>query len=332
MTYRKLNNVILLNPLEYRGIRRAKRVKRANEEMNEIDKIKAQFPKKSHTTDYCLTHLYTKPWLNLPKTYGYFLAHPNDFEKDMLELRERFFFGPKITVPASFKAYENVYVPTTTFWKVYCTEFLVHRNGMYSCDYKAIDRDFLNINTNKYVLGVYNKEDNSDFRIFTKEDFDKECEWFANNDMGSLTSIDKFSSIDLNINHKLAKIARENMRNKIKAILALLYKNKNKNNNMIDRDVLKLETELFNQSEINGKRPFFVYVYETLMLLYLIDPSSSLYDFTSFYQQLFLTARGYRTQGTGYDKIVEMSKKLYDAIPTLYLLSKPQKTIDIISS
>ena len=325
MTYRKLNNVILLNPLEYRGIRRAKRVKRANEEMNEIDKIKAQFPKKSHTTDYCLTHLYTKPWLNLPKTYGYFLAQPNDFEKDMLELKERFFFGSKITLPISFKAYENVYIPTTTFWKVYCTEFLVHRNGMYSCDYKAIDRDFLNINTNKYVLGVYNKEDNSDFRIFTKEDFDKECEWFANNDMGSLTSIDKFSSIDLNINHKLAKIARENMRNKIKAILALLYKNKNKNNNMIDRDVLKLETELFNQSEINGRRPFFVYVYETLMLLYLIDPSSSLYDFTSFYQQLFLTARGY-------DKIVEMSKRLYDAIPTLYLLSKPQKTIDIISS
>jgi hypothetical protein len=79
----------------------------------------------------------------------------------MLELRERFFFGPKITVPASFKAYKNVYVPTTTFWKVYCTEFLVHRNGMYSCDYKAIDRDFLNINTNKYVLGVYNKEDNT---------------------------------------------------------------------------------------------------------------------------------------------------------------------------
>ena len=325
MTYRKLNNVILLNPLEYRGIRRAKRVKRANEEMNEIDRIKAQFPKKSHTIDYCLTHLYTKPWLNLPKTYGYFLAHPNDFEKDMLELKERFFFGSKITVPASFKAYENVYVPTTTFWKVYCTEFLVHRNGMYSCDYKTIDRDFLNINTNKYVLGVYNKEDNSDFRIFTKEDFDKECEWFANNDMGSLTSIDKFSSIDLNLNHKLAKIARENMRNKIKAILALLYKNKNKNNNMIDRDVLKLETELFNQSEINGRRPFFVYVYETLMLLYLIDPSSSLYDFTSFYQQLFLTARGY-------DKIVEMSKRLYDAIPTLYLLPKPQKTIDIISS
>ncbi len=325
ITYRKLNNVILLNPLEYRGIRRAKRVKRANAEMNEIDKIKAQFPKKSHTIDYCLTHLYTKPWLNLPKSYGYFLAHPNDFEKDMLELKERFLFGSKIIPSASFKAYENLYMPTTTFWKVYCTEFLVYRNGMYSCDYKAIDRDFLNLNTNKYVLGVYNKENNDDFRIFTKEDFDKECEWFENNDMGSLTTIDKFSSIDLNLNHKIAKPAREYMRNKIKAILALLYKNKNKNNNMIDRDVLKLETELFNQTEINGKRPFFVYVYETLMLLYLIDPASPLYDFTSFYQQLFLTSKSN-------DKLVEMSKRLYDAIPTLYLLPSPQKTIDIINS
>ncbi len=325
MTYRKLNNVILLNPLEYRGIRRAKRVKKANEQINEIDRIKAQFPKKSHTIDYCLTHIYTKPWLNLPQSYGYFLAHPNDIEKDMLDLKERFLFGSRITPSASFKAYENVYMPTTTFWKVYCTEFLVHRNGMYSCDYKAIDRDFLNLNTNKYVLGVYNKETNDDFRIFTKEDFDKECEWFENNDMGSLTTIDKFSSIDLNLNHKLAKASREYMRNKIKAILALLYKNKNKNNNMIDRDVLKLETELFNQCEINGKRPFFVYVYETLMLLYLIDPASPLYDFTSFYQQLFLTSKGY-------DRIVEMSKKLYDAIPTLYLLPSPQKTIDIITS
>ena len=325
MTYRKLNNVILLNPLEYRGVRRAKRVKKANEEMNEIDKIKAQFPKKSHTIDYCLTHLYTKPWLNLPKTYGYFLAHPNDFEKDMLDLKERFLFGSRITPSASFKAYENVYMPTTTFWKVYCTEFLVHRNGMYSCDYKAIDRDFLNLNTNKYVLGVYNKETNDDFKIFTKEDFDKECEWFENNDMGSLTTIDKFSSIDLNLNHKISKVAREFMRDKIKAILMILYKSYGKSNNMIDRDVLKLETELFNQCEINGKRPFFVYVYETLMLLYLIDPASPLYYFTSFYQQLFLTSKSF-------DRLVRLSKTLYDAVPTLYLLPTPQKTIDIISS
>ena len=320
MTYRKLNSVILLNPLEYRGIRRAKRAKRANEEINEIDKIKAQFPKKSHTIDYCLTHLYTKPWLNLPKTYGYFLAHPNDFEKEMLDLKERFLFGSKITAPSSFKAYENIYMPTTTFWKVYCTVFLVYKNGMYSCDSNAINRDFLNINTNKYVLGVYNKEDNSDFRIFTKEDFDKECEWFENNDMGSLTTLDKFSSIDLNLNHKLAKAAREYMRNKIKAILILANKGR-----VIDREVLKLENELFEKSETNGKRPFFVYVYETLFLLYLIDPASPLYDFTSFYQQLFLTSKGY-------DKVVEMSKKLYDAIPALYLLPNPQKAVDIISS
>lgn len=325
MTYRKLNNVILLNPLEYRGIRRAKRVKRANEAMNEIDKIKAQFPKKSHTIDYCLTYLYTKPWLNLPQSYGYFLAHPNDFEKDMLDLKERFLFGSKITPSASFKAYQNLYIPTTTFWKVYCTEFLVYRNGMYSCDYNAIDRDFLNLNTNKYVLGVYNKENNDDFRIFTKEDFDKECDWFKNNDMGSLTTLDKFSYIDLNLNHKLAKASREYMRQKIKAILIILYKNYSKSNNMIDRHVLKLETELFNQCEVNGKRPFFVYVYETLMLLYLIDPASPLYDFTSFYQQLFLTSKSY-------DRIVEISKRLYDAVPTLYLLPSPQKTIAIINS
>ncbi len=325
MTYRKLNNVILLNPLEYRGIRRAKRVKKANEQMNEIDRIKAQFPKKSHTIDYCLTYLYTKPWLNLPKTYGYFLAHPNDFEKDMLDLKERFLFGSKITPSSSFKAYENLYTPTTTFWKVYCTQFLVHRNGMYSCDYKAIDRDFLNLDTNKYVLGVYNKESNDDFRIFTKEDFDKECQWFENNDMGSLNTLDKFSYVDLNLNHKISKAAREYMRDKIKAILMILYKNYGKTNNMIDRTVLKLETELFDKCEVNGKRPFFVYVYETLMLLYLIDPASPLYDFTSFYQQLFLTSKSY-------DRIVDMSKRLYDAVPTLYLLSKPQKTIDIITS
>lgn len=325
MTYRKLNNVILLNPLEYRGTRRAKRVKRANEEMNEIDKIKAQFPKKSHTVDYCLTYLYTKPWLNLPQSYGYFLAHPNDLDKDMLDVKERFFFGSKISPSASFKAYENVYMPTTTFWKVYCTEFLIYRNGMYTCDYNAIDRDFLNLNTNKYVLGVYNKETNDDFRIFTKEDFVKECEWFENNDMGSLTTLDKFSYIDLNINHKLAKASREYMRDKIKAILIILYKNYGKTTNMIDRHVLKLETELFNQSEINGKRPFFVYIYETLILLYLIDPASPLYDFTSFYQQLFLTSNSY-------DRVVAMSKRLYDAVPTLYLLPTPQKTIDLINS
>ena len=322
-TYRKLNNIILMNPLEYRGIRRAQRVNKAVN-ISEIDKIKAQFPKKSHTIDYCLTYLFTKPWLNLPKTYGYFLANPNDLEKEMLDIKERFLFGGKITPANDFKAYENIYIPTTTFWKVYCTEFLVYRDGMYSCNNANIERDFLNISSNKYVLGVYDKETNSDFRIFTKEDFDKECAWFENNDMGSLTTIDKYSSIDLNLNAKLAKVARDNIRNKIKAVLTILYQNKNKTNNMIDRDVLKLEQELFDQCETNGKRVFFVYVYESLFLLYLIDPASPLYEFTSFFQQLFLTSRSY-------DKIVELSKRLYDAVPTLYLLPNPQHTVEIIS-
>lgn len=322
-TYRKLNNIILMNPLEYRGIRRAQRVNKAVN-VSEIDKIKAQFPKKSHTIDYCLTYLFTKPWLNLPKSYGYFLANPNDLEKEMLDIKERFLFGGKISPSKDFKAYENIYIPTTTFWKVYCTEFLVYRDGMYSCNNANIERDFLNINSNKYVLGVYDKETNSDFRIFTKEDFDKECAWFENNDMGSLTTIDKYSSIDLNLNVKLARVARDNIRNKIKAVLTILYQNKNRTNNMIDRDTLKLEQELFNQCETNGKRVFFVYVYESLFLLYLIDPASPLYEFTSFFQQLFLTSRSY-------DKIVELSKRLYDAVPTLYLLPNPQKTVEIIS-
>lgn len=322
-TYRKLNSIILMNPLEYRGIRRAQRVNKAVN-VSEIDKIKAQFPKKSHTIDYCLTYLFTKPWLNLPKSYSYFLAHPNDLEKEMLDMKERFLFGSKITPSKNFKAYENVYMPTTTFWKVYCTEFLVYRDGMYSCNNANIERDFLNINSNKYVLGVYDKETNSDFRIFTKEDFDKECAWFENNDMGSLTTIDKFSSIDLNLNVKLARVARENIRNKIKAVLAILYKQKNRSNNMIDRDAKKLEQEIFDQSELNGKRVFYVYIYESLFLLYLIDPASPLYDFTSFFQQLFLTSKSF-------DKIVELSKRLYDAIPTIYFLPNPQETIDIIS-
>ncbi len=322
-TYKKLNNIILMNPLEYRGIRRAQRVNKSVG-LSEIEQIKSQFPKKSHTIDYCLTYLYTKPWLNLPKSYDYFLAHPNDLEKEMLDTRERFFFGGKIIPNKSFKAYENIYIPTTTFWKVYCTEFLVYRDGMYSCNAQNIDRDFLNINSNKYVLGVYNKANNSDFRIFTKEDFDKECAWFENNDMGSLTTIDKFSSIDLNLNVKLARVARDNIRNKIKAILTILYKQQNRSNNMIDRDSKKLEQELFDQSELNGKRIFYVYVYESLFLLYLVDPASPLFDFTSFFQQLFLTSRSY-------DKIVELSKRLYDAIPTIYFLPNPQETIDMIS-
>ena len=175
---------------------------------------------------------------------------------------------------------------------------------MYSCNNANIERDFLNINSNKYVLGVYDKETNSDFRIFTKEDFDKECAWFENNDMGSLTAIDKYSSIDLNLNVKLARVARDNIRNKIKAVLTILYQNKNRTNTMIDRDTLKLEQELFTNCETNGKRVFFVYVYESLFLLYLIDPASPLYEFTSFFQQLFLTSRSY-------DKIVELSKRLF---------------------
>jgi hypothetical protein len=327
-TYKALTNKMLLNPLEYRGINRSRRVKNTLEEMSELDKIKASFPKQTHTISYCLTQLYLKPWLDLPPSFDYFLAHPMDLEKEDMSDKERFLYGEKIN--GSSGEYDNLYRPTTIFWRVYCTEFLVNINGMYSCNTQKINYDLIDRKTRSYVLGVYDKSKNDSFRSLTGEDYKKECDWFKNNDINSIRTIGDISSIDLNINIKLRKVVREYMKEKIKAVLALIYNAHEislKNENMLNIDSKKIENELFEQSINNGKVMFYTYVYDVLNFLYLINPSSPLYPFTTFFQRLLLTG-----SKANYSNIIKMTKNIGETLPEIYLIDNKKEFLELVES
>ena len=141
MTFKQLSNKMRLNPLIYHGFNRSKRVQKTIEEMSELDKIKAAFPKANHTINYCFTQLYLKPWLNLPNTFDYFISHPNDLEKEDMAERERFLYGQKIN--RKIKGHDNLYRPTTIFWRVYCTDFMIYRNDKYNCNMDKIQSDLI---------------------------------------------------------------------------------------------------------------------------------------------------------------------------------------------
>ena len=327
-TFKALTNRMLLNPLEYRGVNRSKRVKNTLEEMSELDRIKASFPKQSHSINYCLTQLYLKPWLDLPTSFDYFLAHPMDIEKEDMTDKERFLYGEKIN--GSSGDYENLYRPTTIFWRVYCTEFLTQQNDVYLCNTEKIKSDLINPKTRAYVLGVYDKSKKSGFRILKEEDYKKECDWFKNNDITNIKTIGDISSIDLNINIKLRKLVREYMREKIKAVLALIYNAHSislKSENMLNMDVKKFENILYEQSTVNGKTIFYTYVYDVLNFLYLINPSSPLYPFTTFLQRLLLTG-----SKTNYSNIIKMSKNIGESLPEIYLIDNKKEFLELVES
>lgn len=328
MTFKQLTNKMRINPLIYKGINRSKRLRKTIDEMSELDKIKSSFPKANHTINYCFTQLYLKPWLNLPKTFDYFITHPMDIEKEDMSDREKFLYGQKIN--AKIKGHDNLYRPTTIFWRVYCTEFLTFRDNKYNCNMNKIKSDLVNPKTRQYVLGVYNTSTKDEFRLLTEEDYNKECEWFDNSDMGSLTTFDNISVIDLNKNIRLERFARDSMKNQIKAILSLIYNAHDislKTDNALEISAKKLENELHDAATVQGKTIFYRYVYEILNFLYLINPSSPLYPFTGFFQRLLLTS-----SKNNYASLVKMSKNMSEVFPEIYLIDNKQEFLEIVES
>jgi hypothetical protein len=327
-TFKQLSNKMRINPLIYYGFNRSKRVQKTTEEMSELDKIKAAFPKSNHTINYCFTQLYLKPWLNLPNTFDYFISHPNDLEKEDMTERERFLYGQKIN--RTIKGHDNLYRPTTIFWRVYCTEFMTYRNDKYNCNMDKIQSDLINPQTRQYVLGIYNTSTKDEFRVLTEEDYQKECDWFNNSDMGSLTTFDNIASIDLNKNIKVSRFARDRMKIQIKAVLSLIYNAHDislKTENSLEINAKKLENAIHDGATVQGKTIFYKYVYDVLNFLYLINPSSPLYPFTGFFQRLILTS-----SKNNYATLVKMSKNMSEVFPEIYLIDNKQEFLQIVES
>ena len=320
LTYKNLSRTILINPLMYAGIQRGKRVRKMKEEMSELDRIRASFPKMNHSIQECLEQVYFKPWLNLPSSFDYYISHPQGYSKESLSDRERFLYGEMIE--------EGKYRPTTVFWKVYCTEFVVDVNDKYMCNMPNIKRELLNKSTRNYILGVYDKKTRSSFRELNEEDYKKECEWFEHNYLPGIRTFKNYSVIDLEINIKLGRVAREYMRKQIEEVFKLIYTGRNiniKTAGRVEKNAQKLELAIYESSKIQGKTIFYKYVFNVCKFLYLINPSSPLFGFTSFLQEVLLSG-----SKDNYNNIIKLSANIGNILPEIYLLDNRAEFEELI--
>jgi hypothetical protein len=321
LTFKNLSRGVLINPLMYVGIQRGKRVRKMKEEMSELDRIKASFPKMNHSIQACMNEVYFKPWLNLPKSFDYYISHPQGYSKESLNDRERFFYGEKIE--------DGKYRPTTVFWKVYCTEFVLDVNDKYMCNMPNIKRELLDKSTRNYVLGVYDKNTKSSFRELTEEDYKKECEWFEHNYLQGIRTFKNYSVIDLEINVKLGREVRDSMRRKIEEVFKLIYTGRNlatKTVGRAEKNAQKLETAIYEASKVQGKVILYKYVFDVCKFVYLINPSSPLFGFTSFLQELLLAG-----SKDNYKNIIKLSANIGNIIPEIYLLSDRAEFEELIN-
>ena len=321
LTYKNLSRGVLINPLMYVGIQRGKRVRKMKEEMSELDRIKASFPKMNHSIQACMSEVYFKPWLNLPKSFDYYISHPQGYSKESLNDRERFFYGEKIE--------DGKYRPTTVFWKVYCTEFVLDVNDKYTCNMPNIKRELLDKSTRNYVLGVYDKNTKSSFRELTEEDYKKECEWFEHNYLQGIRTFKNYSVIDLEINVKLGREVRDSMRRQIEEVFKLIYTGRNlatKTVGRAEKNAQKLETAIYEASKVQGKVILYKYAFDVCKFVYLINPSSPLFGFTSFLQELLLAG-----SKDNYKNIIKLSANIGNIIPEIYLLSDRAEFEELIN-
>jgi hypothetical protein len=326
LTYKNLSRTILINPLMYAGIQRGKRVRKMKEEMSELDRIRASFPKMNHSIQECLEQVYFKPWLNLPSSFDYYISHPQGYSKESLSDRERFLYGELIEegeYPERFR-----YRPTTVFWKVYCTEFVVDVNDKYMCNMPNIKRELLNKSTRNYILGVYDKKIRSSFRELNEEDYKKECEWFEHNYLPGIRTFKNYSVIDLEINIKLGRFARDYMKKQIEEVFKLIYTGRNiniKTAGRVEKNAQKLELAIYESSKIQGKIIFYKYVFNVCKFLYLINPSSPLFGFTSFLQEVLLSG-----SKDNYNNIIKLSANIGNILPEIYLLDNRAEFEELI--
>ena len=354
----------LLNPLEYLGIQRNKRILKSNQKMNLYGY--SQSSMMSEALKECMELQLLRPWMRIPKHARYFIADPQNRDKFDLDDEDQVFFGDKINVPEVKD--KNYYYPTVLFWKVYCSMNYIRTKAGTQCNFDVMMNKMTpkGGDQQKFMLGIFdeelyknsssvenainariklfeksNKQDDADkaktelknfierkdsvFKIFTEDDYKKECEWFEQGYSKDKLNYESIIRTNLALNRKVRDSVREKTIDIIKSFLILFYKNMNDSikPEIIDRKANELERAIYevtsaqNSTSSQPVKPIYVYFKILNEFLLFFNPESPLYDNAEYFHNLFLI-----TPSSNYKNILKLS--LMEKIPQIYLIKDKQ--------
>lgn len=302
----------LRDPLHYEGIRRAQRMNNLNIVKSEQEQIRARFPKMSYPLRQCLTLQYNKPWLNLPRNFSYYLSDANNTNKDDMSDEERFLFGSKLAFG------NNLYTPTTIFWKVFCTNYfnntVFHLDKVLS-DFTGKDR--------KFVLGVYSTTKLSEneqqkytvdgkfvYRALDEADYVAERDFIQKYVSGAKSESQTISEaklyIDLESDYTFRKAVRGKM---VELITRHSMEAAEKITNFNAKMAAQVEGEIYSQTQqmsMNNKVPLYNYLNNIYSVVVYLDKASPLYEYSRYFKRLYFSNPVLAVKMTRLERIPEV--------------------------
>ncbi len=150
----------LLNPLEYLGIQRNKRVFKLKDRQMALYRYydASNETMISDTLKKCMQLQLLRPWTTIPKNARYFIADANHRDKFDLDDEQQVFFGDKIMIKEVED--KNYYYPTLLFWKTYCVSNFMKTDSEIKCNYEHLISRMTSKggSSQQFILGVFDKD------------------------------------------------------------------------------------------------------------------------------------------------------------------------------
>ena len=286
------------DPLSYTGVKRSARV-RMHAGKNIVQKTLESIPPVSPYLKLCMTWHTLKPWLKLPASFRYYIAHPTFTNKKNLSPAEQAYFGKRIVISnlntnisfgnqLSVKPDYNVYAPSNSFWKNYCQKFFTEQNGKSMlgssprmCNVKGLVTSFVDEKKRDFILGVYDSKNPDNNRFLNEQDFVEECKWFESENVKPIVESAKWFNTPLVGDQKTAafKIAIDLFINVLIKIPAFQSR--------AQADSKSIVLAIYNSIPEN-QRTVYAFFKEVERILYVINPESPVSKFANYAKTLLL--------------------------------------------
>jgi len=351
----------LLNPLQYRGVRRSYRLQKLRSNQDELQKVINNLPRVSPPLKECIMLHYLAPWKtlsyqaadniefhNVPHTetrpplfnsirnFIYFIADASGLNREEMSTEQQKFFSAyelplkeHVKDSKDFgKTWNNapIYFPTNYFWKVYCSNPFSYSGNKLTLSYPVKNEDgSISNQTAKFTVGVLYPGKNIDefiTNVFTEEDFKNEDAWFKEH-MAITSNFYNFCRLTLSTTKQVREKARERGVIILKDTLTNLYKKTNPEMKdlVISFNARKLEEAIYDYQK-DLTLDQYLSLIETVN--YLLNPDSPIAEHIHYYKNLFL-----HTPSQAYSNIIFKADNDYmpikDYMPEIYLLDINQR-------
>jgi hypothetical protein len=336
----------LLNPLQYRGIRRSYRLQKLHSQQDELQKIIGTLPKVSAPLKECIMLHYLAPWKNISyekadniefhnvphtenraplfnaiKNFIYFIASPSGLAREEMSPEQQKFFShyelPLTLAEGAGKSWNKapIYIPTSYFWKVYCSSPLDYSGNKLSLTYPVKDENGnMSTSTVTFTIGILypgKGKDNFVTNVFTEQDFKNEKAWFEEH-MAVTSNFYNFCRLNLNVSKQVREKTRERGLVIIKDTLTKLYKaaRPDLRESEISYNTRKLEEVIYDkETDITVDK--YLNIIETVV--YFLSTDSPIASNINYYKNLFLN-----TPTQAYKDIIYTDILTY--VPEIYLI------------